>query len=218
MQNFQTGDQIVIDLTHIFSLSEGIISATLGHNHQEEYLPQVNLILLLSLDKKTPSFFRLVPGSIRDVSTVINSVKEAQLKKALLIGDKGFYSEANLLALEDKSVDMSYILPLKRNNVLISYVPVRSGDRKAFDGCFQFDKRVIWFKEQKLELESGGRRVILFLDEFLRVEEVKDSVSYAVKSVEKKKGGLDLSGFFERQFCMGTIAVVTNCGFGAARV
>jgi hypothetical protein len=106
---------------------------------------------------------------------------------------------------------MSYILPLKRNNVLISYVPVRSGDRKAFDGCFQFDKRVIWFKEQKLELESGGRRVILFLDEFLRAEEVKDSVSYAVKSVEKKKkGGLDLSGFFERQFCMGTIAVVTN--------
>jgi len=112
MQNFQTGDQIVIDLTHTFNLSEDIISATLEHNHQEEYLPQVNLILLLSIDKKTPSFFRLVPESIRDVSTVINSVKEAQLKKALLIGDKGFYSEANLLALEDKSVDMGYILPL----------------------------------------------------------------------------------------------------------
>jgi len=220
MQNFQTGDQIVIDLTHIFSLSEGVISATLGHNHQKQYLPQINLILLLSLEKKTPSFFRLVPGSIRDVSTVVNSVKEAQLKEALLIGDKGFYSEANLLALEDKSVNVQYVLPLKRNSSLISYVPVRSGDREAFDGCFQFDKRVIWFKEQKLGLEQGGggRRVILFLDEFLRAEEEKDFVSYAVKSAEKKKEELDLSGFFERQFCMGTVAVVTNCGFGAARV
>jgi len=220
MQNFQTGDQIIIDLTHIFSLSEGVISATLGHNHQKQYLPQINLILLLSLEKKTPSFFRLVSGSIRDVSTVVNSVKEAQLKEALLIGDKGFYSEANLLALEDKSVNVQYVLPLKRNSVLISYAPMRSGDREVFDGCFQFDKRVIWFKEQKLELEqgSGGRRVILFLDEFLRVEEEKDFVSYAVKSAEKKKVELDLSGFFGRQFCMGTIAVVTNCGFGAQRV
>jgi transposase len=213
MQNFQTGDQMVIDLTHIFSLSENVISATLGHNHQKQYLPQINLILLLSLQKKTPSFFRLVPGSIRDVSTVVNSVKEAQLKEALLIGDKGFYSEANLLALEDESVKVKYILPLKRNSTLINYAPTRSGDRKAFDGCFQFDERVIWFKEQSSESgQVGGRRVILFLDERLRVEEERDFVSYAV---QKK---LDMSGFFERQFCMGTIAVVTNCGFGAVRV
>ncbi|MDR1992685.1 MAG: transposase, partial [Nitrososphaerota archaeon] len=84
-----------------------------------------------------------------------------------------------------------------------------SGDRQAFDGCFQFDERVIWFKEQK---GVGGRRVILFLDEFLRAEEVKDFVSHAVKA---KVG---MTGYFEHQFCMGTIGVITNCEFGAQRV
>ncbi|MDR0459887.1 MAG: hypothetical protein LBH62_00365 [Nitrososphaerota archaeon] len=57
-----------------------------------------------------------------------------------------------------------------------------------------------------------GRRVFLFFDERLRVEEERD---FVLRVVEKK---LVLSEFFECQFCMGTIGVVTNCGFGAARV
>ena len=104
----------------------------------------------------------------------------------------------------------------KRNNVLISYVPVRSGDRMAFDGCFQFDKRVIWSKEQKLEPESGGRRVILFLDEFLRAEEERDFVSYAVKSAEKKKveGGWICRGFLSVSFVWGRLRLLLIVGLG----
>jgi transposase len=213
MKNFIEGSQVVIDLTHIFSLSEGVISATLGHNGQGQYLPQVNLVLLHSLEKKTPSFFRLVPGSIRDVSTVVASVKEAQLSAALVIGDKGFYSELNVAALEEEKLE--YLLPLKRNSSQISYAPTRSGDRKRFDGFFQFDERVIWYREQKLKSRAdkeAGRRVFLFLDEKLKAEEEKDFMSH----VKAKKLGAE--EYFERQFCMGTIAVITNCSFRAQRV
>jgi len=73
MKNFiGNGDeeQAVIDLTHIFSLSEGVIAATLGHNADEEYLPQVNLILVLSLEGMHPSFFMLVPGSIKSMGSL----------------------------------------------------------------------------------------------------------------------------------------------------
>ena len=213
MKNFLQGSQVVIDLTHVFSLSEGVISATLGHNSEGEYLPQVNLVLLLSLVKKTPSFFRLVPGSIRDVSTVVASVREAQLSNALVIGDKGFYSEPNVVALEED--ELEYVLPLKRNSSLIRYAPTRSGDRKKFEGYFRFDERVIWYREQKLRSKAdreAGRRVILFLDEGLKAEETKDFMSH----VTSKK--LEAERYFERQFCMGTIAVITNCSFGAQRV
>ena len=213
MKNFIEGSQVVIDLTHIFSLSENVISATLGHNGEGQYLPQVNLVLLLSLEKKTPSFFRLVPGSIRDVSTVVASVREAQLQKALVIGDKGFYSEPNVVALEEDRLE--YLLPLKRNSSLISYAPTRSGDRKKFDGYFRFDERVIWYREQKLRSKvdrEAGRRVILFLDEGLKAEETKDFMSH----VTSKK--LEAERYFEQQFCMGTIAVITNCLFGGQRV
>jgi transposase len=213
MKNFIEGSQVVIDLTHIFSLSEGVISATLGHNGQGQYLPQVNLVLLHSLEKKTPSFFRLVPGSIRDVSTVVASVKEAQLSAALVIGDKGFYSELNVAALEEEKLE--YLLPLKRNSSQINYAPTRSGDRKRFDGFFQFDERVIWYREQKLKSRAdkeAGRRVFLFLDEKLKAEEEKDFMSH----VKAKRLGAE--EYFERQFCMGTIAVITNCSFRAQRV
>ena len=213
MKNFIEGSQVVIDLTHIFSLSEGVISATLGHNGQGQYLPQVNLVLLHSLEKKTPSFFRLVPGSIRDVSTVVASVKEAQLSAALVIGDKGFYSELNVAALEEEKLE--YLLPLKRNSSQISYAPTRSGDRKRFDGFFQFDERVIWYREQKPKSRAdkeAGRRVFLFLDEKLKAEEEKDFMSH----VKAKKLGAE--EYFKRQFCMGTIAVITNCSFRAQRV
>ena len=215
MKNFIQGDQLVIDLTHVFSLSEGVISATLGHNGEGEYLPQVNIALLLSLEKKTPSFFRLVPGSIRDVSTVVALVKEAHLAGALLIGDKGFYSVPNVESLEDKETNMKYIFPLKRNSTSISYAPIRSGDRKKFDGYFQFDKRVIWYREQqpksKVEKEKG-RRLILFLDEGLKAEEERDFMSHVTA------GKASVEHYFEGQFCMGTIAVTTNCLFGAQRV
>jgi Transposase DDE domain len=213
MKNFIEGNQIVIDLTHVFSLSEGVISATLGHNGEGQYLPQVNLVLLLSLEKKTPSFFRLVPGNIRDVSTVAISVREAGLTAALVIGDKGFYSEPNIMALEKDQ--LKYLLPLKRNSTLVSYAPTRSGDRKRFDGFFQFDERVIWYREQKPKSRAdkeAGRRVILFLDEKLKAEEEKDFMAH----VKAKRLGAE--EYFEHQFCMGTIAAITNCSFGAQRL
>jgi len=37
---------------------------------------------------------------MRDVSSLILTVKEAGIKNAVLISDKGFYSEANVLDLE----------------------------------------------------------------------------------------------------------------------
>ena len=41
---------LAVDLTHVLSMSEGIISATLGHNSMDEFLPQVQLLFLFSLD------------------------------------------------------------------------------------------------------------------------------------------------------------------------
>ncbi|MCW3135100.1 MAG: hypothetical protein N2V78_12335 [Methanophagales archaeon] len=55
-----------------------------------------------SLLKRPPyaSCFHIVAGSMRDVSSLILTVKEGVIKNAVLISDKGFYSEANVLDLE----------------------------------------------------------------------------------------------------------------------
>jgi len=207
MKNFVEGSEfLVIDLTHIFSLSENIISATTGHNSEEDYTPQINLILLYSLDKLQPSFFRLVPGSIRDVSVIPVSLKEAGIKKAVIIGDKGFFSDDNIKFLDTEELD--YILPLKRNSSLIDYSPIQSGDKKSFDGHFLFEKRVIWYYER----EKNNRRIIVFLDEKLKAEEEKDFITH----IDNGKKPMD--GYFDRQFNMGTIAVVVKTSFNADEV
>lgn len=207
MKNFVEGSEfLVIDLTHIFSLSENIISATTGHNSEEDYTPQINLVLLYSLDKLQPSFFRLVPGSIRDVSVIPVSLKEAGVKKAVIIGDKGFFSDKNIKFLDTEVLD--YILPLKRNSLLIDYSPIQSGDKKSFEGHFLFEKRVIWYYERR----KDDRRIIVFLDEKLKAEEEKDFITH----VENKKKPMD--DYFDRQFKLGTIAVVAKTSFHADEV
>src|SRR5574341_57235 len=207
MKNFVEGSEfLVIDLTHVFSLSENIISATTGHNSEEEYTPQINLVLLYSLDKSQPSFFRLVPGCIRDVSVIPVSLKEAGVKKAVIIGDKGFFSDDNVKFLETEKLD--YILPLKRNSSLIDYSPIQSGDRKSFDGHFLFEKRVIWYYERK----KDDYRIIVFLDEKLKAEEEKDFITH----IDNGKKPVD--EYFDRQFKIGTIAVAAKTSFKADKV
>lgn len=209
MKNFVAGSEfLVIDLTHIFSLSENIISATNGHNSEEDYTPQINLVLLYSLDKLQPSFFRLFPGSIRDVSVIPISLKEAGVKKAVIIGDKGFFSDNNVKFLDTDELDLDYILPLKRNSSLIDYSPIQSGDKKSFDGHFLFEKRVIWYYEK----EQNNRRIIVFHDEKLKAEEEKDFIMH----IDNGKKHMD--DYFDRQFKMGTIAVVAKTSFNANEV
>ncbi len=211
MRNFVgngDGEHAVIDLTHFFSLSEGVITATLGHNSEQEYVPQVNFILILSLGRRMhPSFFRLVPGSVSDVSTIPATLKEAGISKAILIGDKGFYSRKNVSFLEEKR--LGYILPLKRSSSLIDYSPVAPGTKKKMDGHFLFEKRVIWHSERTA---GEGRRLILFLDNSLRTEEERDLI------IHVDDGKLSMREYYRYQPRMGTIVVITNSEFKPQRV
>lgn len=194
----------LIDLTHVFSLSEDVISSVPGYNSKGEFLPQVHMVFLFSLDRHMPSYFRMVPGSVRDVSSLVLTVKESGVKNAVLIGDKGFYSRDNVLDLEGEK--LHYVLPLKRDSRLIDYARIREGDRRAFDGYFLFEKRAVWYYGYRLRggpLE--GKRVVVFLDERLRAEEEKDYLSRI-----KKDDARRLEAFFENQHRLGTIAVITD--------
>jgi transposase len=176
LKQFISGnDFALIDLTHVFSLSENVISSVPGYNSKGEFLPQIHMIFLFSLDPHMPSYFRIVAGSIRDVSSLVLTEKEAGIKNAVLITDKGFYSKGNVLALEkEREERLHHIIPLRRNSSLIDYARIGQGNRKAFDGYSLFEKRAIWYCSY--ELEGGnlkGKRITVFLDERLKAEEEK---------------------------------------------
>jgi hypothetical protein len=209
MKEFVEGSGFVaMDSTHVFSFAEDVIAATLGHNSDEEYVPQVNLSLIFSLDKMHPSFFRIVPGSVRDVSIIPLSVREAGISNAVVVTDKGFYSDKNVRMLEGEG--MRYIMPLRRNSSLVSYRRL-TGDMKKMDGFFEFDERVIWHQT----VRRGGRRkktIILYLDPSLRTEEERDLLSRV------KEGKSKMDEYYERQRILGTISVITNLDAGPEEV
>lgn len=191
-------NNFIVDLTHIFSSSENINSLSFGHNSNEEYCKQVNMLLLFSKDKNEPVYFRMLDGAIRDISSIKNTIEESGIENAIFIGDKGFFSETNQDALLDKNIQ--FILPLKRNSTLINYNVMKDPNKKSFDGYFFFNKRHIWYKEQITE----DKRIILFFDEKLKVDETNSFLSRVDKEHE------ELSEFHEKEFTFGTISVRVN--------
>ncbi len=197
MSNFITGSgYLAVDLTHIFSLSENVISSMTGYNSKKDYAPQVNLLYLFSLTRKMPVYFRTLIGSIASVSSLVLTIKESGANDVVLVGDKGFYSEPNITELEKQNVH--YIFPLKRDSSLINYDVIRSADARRFTGHFVFERRAIHYHSYDVE----NRRVSIFLDDKLRAEEMKDAVQRLDDSTREQ--------FYDANHRMGTIAVITD--------
>ena len=171
----------IIDLTNIFSYSRGVLSAVLGRNKDKVYIPQVNLILIYSLGKLQPVYFRQVPGSVRDVSTIVGTVNESLAENTVLIGDKGFHSDTNVDELKKNKID--YVLSLKRNSRYIKYDRIVEGDRKKFDGYLLYHKRHVWFYSEKI---NNSERAITYLDPCLKAEEESD-LAMRIKHLEDKE-------------------------------
>jgi transposase len=91
-------ESLIYDTTSISTYSAALELAEWGYNRDGEKLPQVNFSLAASV-LGMPLFYRLLPGSVPDVSTLSTTLKIARdygLEKLTLSLDRGFYSAANL--------------------------------------------------------------------------------------------------------------------------
>ena len=187
MQSLMKGSRyMALDLTHVLSMSEGIISSTLWNNSTSEFLPRVQLALLFSIDHDAPSYFRVLPGSINSVMSLKETMEESGITHVVLVADTGFYSAANVKSLE--SMKLSYIIPLKRNSKLIDY-------SFQTEKHFMFHDRPIFYSKY----ERSGRTMYTFRNDSLKAEEK----GY----LRREKSSAKFRTIRER---MGTISVITN--------
>ena len=189
------GEYVLIDGTHVLNNSGAELSE-IGYSASKAYRPQVNLLYIFDKEARSPLYYRLLPGNIREVKSFQLSLKESGLSKAVIIADKGFYSHANVQELEDNQ--LSYIIPLQRTSSLINYKPLQPLDKKNLSGYFTYAKRPIWY--------STNDKVTLFLDEQLRLAEERDYLSRIETHPEKHS----LELFHERQHTFGTMALISN--------
>lgn len=107
-------EYLAYDITSVSSYSDLNEMVRYGYNRDGENLPQVNLAMLFGEKTRLPIYYKSLPGSIRDVSTVHNFLETAAFlnkKKIRLVMDKGFYSSKNINDLLSRRLKFTIAIP-----------------------------------------------------------------------------------------------------------
>jgi len=193
-------NNILFDGTELLSKSKLMDITQYSRTKKGTYDSLTNLMFAFSVDMRLPLYYRILPGKIKDIKAFKLSLEELNIPDVTIIVDKGFYSEANVNKL--KEADLKFILPLKRNSKLIQYDIIKKGDKRAFEGFFKFQKRIIWYYTYEID----GQKVNVYVDERLKNDEEKDYL----ERVDKLPENYDMDTFFDKQFHFGTIALLHN--------
>jgi transposase len=199
MQKFIVGSKhLIFDMSDVISASKNIGINSLG-KCGSGYDTKINLLYMFSIDKKSPIYYRILPGNISDASSFVISLEESGAKDFLIVADKGFTSKKNIDAI--KSLKARFIMPLKRDSKLINYNKLIEGDAKNLDGHFIHEKRAIW--HYSYDLAEEGFRIFIFIDEKLRYEERNDYLTRLSAGHENYSH----ADFLNKQFRFGTISI-----------
>lgn len=116
--------------------------------------------------------------------------------RVVFIAGKGFFSAGNIAAMEEEN--LSYIIPLQRNNSLIDYSPLQRNDfKKEVNWCI-FQGRITWY----YSYQRNDCNLITFLDESVNQE--RDYLSRIASHPES----YTKSKFDEKLHRFGTLTMV----------
>lgn len=196
-------DYILIDGTSIISKSENIPMVQKGYNTRYNFDGQVNILYIYSSETRMPVFYRLLPGSIRDVKAFKNTLALSGIRKAVIVADKGFYSKANITLLKKEKLD--YIIPLKRDNPQIDYSLLGDNTFKTKARFFTHENRIVWHLQQ----EGDDTLIHLFLDDDLRLREERDYLMRTRNNPET----YSIEKYYTKANRFGTIALLSEKTF-----
>lgn len=190
---------VLMDATDVVLQSNHITLAQKGYNSEMNFQSQFVLLYMYDASSLEPLYYRLLPGNIREISAMKNTIKISGLEQCVFIADKGFFSESNVGELE--RLDMLFIIPLKRDNQLIPYPSLN--DIEQTDNYFEFAKRFIFYADT---VKDNNRNINLFLDGKLKEQEKTDYLT-RIKSIPEN---YSKSKFNERVKKMGTLTIMHN--------
>ena len=185
----EKGEYVLMDSTAIFSRSENLSFLEPGHNSKEIHLPQINVMMLFSSTRTLPTFIRILPGSIRDVTAMSATIEMAGVEKCVIVADKGFFSSDNVKKL--KKNHLSYIVPLRRNSSLIP-------DVEEFSGVFMYGGKPVKYW-------NNDNGVYIFEDPVLKGEEEKDYLIRIHDNARSRKSYYEKSGDFGKLYLLSNL-------------
>jgi len=164
---------IYYDITSFSSYSTQNEFVEWGYNRDGENLPQINLGMVCCQKTGLPFFYNVYPGSIVDVTTIINFInylKIYKLKDLFLIMDKGFFSVSNLSGLIESDRMLSLIIPLPFSLKLSKELIADSSDIKNLQNMFQYNEEILFHKTVPTVIAGHAFDAHIFFNEKAEVE------------------------------------------------
>ena len=191
-------EDLACDITSISTRSDRLSLAEWGYNRDEEALPQINISMLAENGAGgMPLAYRLLPGSVPDVSTVANLVewrKSLGFENPLIALDKGFHSKSNVLRMHERGVRFVIGVPLSlaaaKKLLKANLGKLESGRRS-----FLRNGRVIRHLESSITYSNGPRsetfKVHLYVDP-KRAAEIRTDFEKRMLTIEAESGSAGL--------------------------
>lgn len=172
------GDNLLYDLTSFSSQAKAIEWLEQGYNRDHLPLPQINTGLLVNETIHLPLYYKLYPGSIKDIATLHNLIQELNcmgIQQITIILDRGFYSRLNLLDLIEHQISFILPLPLTSKTLYETILEQSSVLKRSVTEMIQIDKHFYYAK-------SG---TILLPPEVLEEKETEEAVEEETESTKQ---------------------------------
>lgn len=160
----------------------------------------ISVLYAFDLEEMEPVCSSCYPGNMLDQTSYEHFLKQNQIEKGLIVGDKGFpLSKSEQLFKANK--DLHYLSPLKRNSKLIGKYSMYE-----YDGILK-NREGITYRKVKI---AADHYLYSFRNASTAAKEEKDYLSR-----EKKNGTYDHSVFLEKQKEFGTIVLDSDLDMSA---
>ncbi len=180
---------LFFDITSVSSYSTNISYIEWGYNRDGENLAQLNIGMVYCEEKKLPVCYFVYPGSIVDVTTLKNCKKYLNnfgLKDFLFILDRGFFSTANILDMNNKNDKINFIQPLsfslkKAKDLIKEHKP----ELKHTNSAFCCNEEILNHVKSSVSFGDDNFDAHLFFNEKAEMD-IRHSFLSVILEIEKK--------------------------------
>jgi transposase len=182
---------IFYDITSISSFSTKIDFIEWGYNRDKENLPQLNMGVTFCQNHSLPIYYNLYPGSIVDVTTLKNCIKYLKifdLKDIVFVLDRGFFSKANVLEMNNSKSEVAFVQPLPFSLKKVKTL-IKKNKRLLSDpsSAFKYYEEILHYQQSSFELDGNYFDAHIFFNEKSEVEQKHNFLSLLLEYEEKFK-------------------------------
>lgn len=197
---------MAIDLSHVFSESQNIPWLEYGHNGDDVWRPQLQVLLCWGTTTHRPGFLQLLSGATNSAQTLAHAIQEVPLQDVVAIVDKGFWSPDNVAALEE--ADVHYAMALRRDLSIVHHKP-----HTQYKKHFIYREHAQWWRKDAWE----GRTIYHYLDKGLGDQEESAYLRRVDQAKTQKAKRKIRAAYKAERHALGTLSILTDAGLSAAQ-